>query len=165
MNDASMEISSIEEGAFNKYKLSWVTYFRPLVFTVFLLAVVYAFSLSAMDWYFLTGAVALITMNLIYRVLLLRSVVLFVNDQGVWVYKGIFPWNRGTAGVRWRDVEDASYVPGFIGWVLKAYKIRIGHRFTRGSEIVLASVKNGHEAVEQINGLHSDYLLNNNGVQ
>lgn len=165
MNDASMETAVIEGGAINQYKLSWVAYLRPLFVAGFLSAGLYLFSLSAMHWGFLAGGAAVIAINLVYQILLLRSVVLFVNEEGVWVYSGILPWNKGAGGVRWRDIEDAGYVPGFLGWILKAYTIRIGHRFTRGSEIVLRTVKNGNQAVEQINSLHGEFLRNNEGVQ
>nr|WP_067297101.1 hypothetical protein [Marinobacterium profundum] len=165
MNDASMETAVIEGDAFNQYKLSWVACFRPLLVAGFLSAVVYLFSLSAIHWVFLAGGSALVFIHLVYQLLFLRSVLLFMNEEGVWVYSGVFPWDKGAGGVRWRDVDDASYVPGFLGWVLKAYTIRIGHRFTRGSEIILRAVKNGNQAVEQINGLHSEYLRSNEGVQ
>ena len=163
MNDASMETALIEDAAFNRYSLSWVAYLRPLVFTGFLSAVIYLFSLSSMHLGFLVGGAVLTFLDLVYRILLLRSTVLFMSDEGVWVYSGILPWNKGASGVRWRDVDDASYVPGFLGWALKAYTIRIGHRFTRGSEIVLRAVKDGNRAVEQINAEHSSYLRNEGG--
>lgn len=165
MNDASMETAVLEADASNQYRLSWVAYLRPFVVAGFLSAVVYLFSLSAMHWGFLVGGTVLIILNLVYQILFLRSVLLFMNEEGVWVYSGVFPWNKGAGGVRWRDVDDASYVPGFLSWILKAYTIRIGHRFTRGSEIVLRSVKDGHQAVEQINDLHSEYLRGNEGDQ
>ena len=158
MNDASMETAVLEADASNQYRLSWVAYLRPFVVAGFLSAVVYLFSLSAMHWGFLVGGAVLIFFNLVYQILFLRSVLLFMNEEGVWVYSGILPWNKGAGGVRWRDIEDATYVPGFLGWALKAYTIRIGHRFTRSNEIVLRAVKNGNQAVEQINDMHGSYL-------
>lgn len=163
MNDAIMEAADIESVAFNNYRLSWLAYLRPLFWSGVFLAVVYLFSLSSMHWGFLAGAVGLIVVNLIYRFLVLRSVVLFVDDQGVWVYSGILPWSKGVGGVRWRDVEDARYNPGFLGWILRSYAVRVGHRFTRGNEIVLPSVKGGDRAVAQINALHGSYLRNGGG--
>lgn len=163
MNDASMETAAMESVAFNQYRLSWLAYFRPLFWTLVFLAAVYLFSQSSMHWGFLIAAVVLILGHLVYKFLVLRSVVLFVNDEGVWVYSGILPWSKGIGGVRWRDVDDARYSPGFLGWALKSYTVRIGHRFTRGSEIVLPSVKRGHKAVEQINALHGSYLRNGGG--
>lgn len=161
MNEATVETTTIESAAFNQYRLSWLAYLRPL----FMLLVMVFFALLLGDFHvaFLYGGVALALLVLVYKILVIRSVVLFVNDEGVWVYSGILPWAKGVGGVRWRDVEDARYNPGFLGWALKSYTVRVGHRFTRSSNIVLSSVKNGNQAVEQINELHGSFLRNGGG--
>lgn len=161
MHDASMETAAIEGAAFNQYRLSWLAYLRPLA--MFGVMLVVAFFLGAIHVAVIYAGIALALVVLVYKIMLLRSVVLFVNDEGVWVYSGVLPWSKGVGGVRWRDVEDARYSPGFAGWVLKSYTVRVGHRFTRGSEIVLPSVKRGDKAVEQINALHGSYLRNGGG--
>ena len=162
MNDASMESAAIESADFNQYRLSWVPYLRPLVLfgaMLFLASLLGVFIHVAIIY----GGAALAVAVLVYNIMLLRSVVLFTNDEGVWVYGGVLPWSKGIVGVRWRNVEDASYNPGFLGWALKPYTVRVGHRFTRGNEIVLPSVKHGDKAVEQINALHGSYVRNGEG--
>jgi hypothetical protein len=62
------------------------------------------------------------------------------------------------AGVKWRDVEDAVYFPNFLSWLLKSYTVRIGHRFTKSSEIVLPHIAYGHKAVMHINEFHQNVL-------
>ena len=60
--------------------------------------------------------------------------------------------------VKWRDLEDAVYFTGFLSWALRSYTIRIGHRFTKTSEIVLPNIARGNLAVEHINQLHREVL-------
>jgi len=87
----------------------------------------------------------------IYQWLLLRSVYLYCDDAGVWVYEGILPWSKGVRGVKWRDMDEATFVTGFWAWLLRSYSIRISHRFTKESEIVLTHMYNGRAVSQQIN--------------
>jgi uncharacterized membrane protein YdbT with pleckstrin-like domain len=96
----------------------------------------------------------------ILRVLTLRSTVLFIDNDGVWVYSGIFPWSRGSTGVKWRDIDSASCKISFFSWLFKTYDIRVGHRFTKESEIVLYNIFNGHKAIEYINERHKNFIAN-----
>ncbi len=77
--------------------------------------------------------------------------VLYYDEVGVWVYSGVLPWKKGIAGVKWRDMDDASFEQGFWSWVTRSYTIRIGHRFTKSSEIVLSNIGNGKNAVGTLN--------------
>jgi hypothetical protein len=89
-----------------------------------------------------------------YRFLLVRSVQLYVDDVGVWVHAGVLPWAKGVSGVKWRDMDEANFVPGFWSWLARSYTLRIRHRFTKESEIVLTNIANGKGAVEAINARH-----------
>jgi hypothetical protein len=86
-----------------------------------------------------------------YRVLNIRSYRLYYDDVGVWLYSGILPWSKGVSGVKWRDMDEATFVTGFWSWLAKSYTIRISHRFTKASEIVLSSMARGNLAVATIN--------------
>jgi hypothetical protein len=86
-----------------------------------------------------------------YKIADLRAYRLYYNDMGVWLYSGILPWNKGVRGVKWRDMDDATYTRSMASWLLKSYSIRIGHRFTRSSELLLSSVYHGERAVTLIN--------------
>lgn len=94
----------------------------------------------------------------VYQVLYLRSLRLFTDNEGVWLYRGILPWNKGIIGVKWRDVEDAVYLTGFVSWAFNAHSVRIGHRFTKTSELTIANVKDGRDAVAHINEVHGAKL-------
>ena len=76
------------------------------------------------------------------------------------MFKGILPWAKGTSGVKWRDLDEAVFFPGFFGWVFKSYQLRIGHRFTKSSEIVLGHIRGGDTAVQEINQLHIEMVRN-----
>jgi hypothetical protein len=85
---------------------------------------------------------------------MLRSVQLYYDDVGVWLYSGILPWSKGVRGVKWRDMDEAVYMQSFGSWLLRSWTIRVGHRFTKASEITLTSMARGREAVAIINQQH-----------
>lgn len=89
-----------------------------------------------------------------YQIMLVRSYRLFYDDLGIWVYHGILPWTKVTTGVKWRDLDEAIYLSSFWSWLFKSYTIRIGHRFTKASEILLSHMAGGKETVIAINERH-----------
>ena len=93
-----------------------------------------------------------------YRVLLIRSVQLYYDEAGVWLYSGVLPWQRGVRGVKWRDMDEATYVQSFRSWLLRSWTIRVGHRFTKGNEILLSHMARGREAVATINERHQQMI-------
>lgn len=152
----SIENQQAGERIGNSYKLSWLAYIRPVVVLLVLLAVASAFGVGS-PVSLVIAAVALALF--VYQVLYLRSVVLYTDDDGVWCYAGILPWNKGMVGVKWRDVEDAVFYTGFVSWAFNSYAVRIGHRFTKTSELYLRHVRFGRTAVEHINELHRSKLV------
>ena len=109
------------------------------------------------DW----AALAVLVLSALfvgYRFFGLRSAILYCDDVGVWVTYGVLPWQKGVSGVKWRDMDEASYTPGFISWLTGSYRLRIGHRFTKSSEIVLTNMARGRGAVATINGRHQDMI-------
>lgn len=144
------------DARFSVHRLSWVAYVAPCVALAILLPVTWAVShLSVMLAMILLGAGLL---WYLVQVLQLYSVEIFTDIDGVWIFRGIFPWARGVYGVKWRDVDEATYYTGLISWVTKSYRIRIAHRFTKASELVIAHVRKGDEAVQFINRLHQDII-------
>jgi hypothetical protein len=83
---------------------------------------------------------------------------IYYDDAGVWLYSGVLPWARGVRGVKWRDMDEAVYVQSFRSWLLRSWTIRVGHRFTKGSEILLAHMARGREAVTLINERHQQMI-------
>jgi hypothetical protein len=86
-----------------------------------------------------------------YKLAELGAYRLYYNEMGVWLYSGILPWSKGVRGVKWRDLDDATYTRSMGSWLLKSYSIRIGHRFTRSNELVLTRIAHGDKAVVTIN--------------
>lgn len=93
-----------------------------------------------------------------YRILNARSVQLYYDEAGVWLASGILPWAKGVSGVKWRDIDEATFVASFWSWLLRSYTIRIGHRYTKHSEIVLTGMANGKQVVATINALLQEKL-------
>lgn len=86
-----------------------------------------------------------------YRWLVIRSYRLYYDDVGVWAYSGVLPWKKGVSGVKWRDMDEATFETGFWSWLFKSYSVRIGHRFTKSSEIFLTGMARGKDAVGVLN--------------
>ncbi|MFN3789476.1 hypothetical protein [Massilia sp.] len=136
---------------------SWTAYAGVLALAalLFLVAVPFAFR-----WNELTAAAVMAGSSLLvgYRFLLVRSVQLYYDDIGIWVVSGILPWTRRVAGVKWRDMMEASYAGGFFAWITRSYTVHVGHRFTPGSSIVLHQIARGREAVETVNAIHQQMI-------
>ena len=136
---------------------SWIAYFGTLV-----LAALLFFGLLpvAFMWNEIAAGVVFIVSALVvgYRLLLLRSVQLYYDDVGVWSYSGVLPWKKGVSGVKWRDMDEATFEPGFWNWVTGSYTVRIGHRYTKGSEIVLTNIGRGKAAVTTLNAYQQELL-------
>ncbi|EAB4139907.1 hypothetical protein N7G03_000745 [Salmonella enterica] len=148
----------MESGKFDNinssvYKLSWIAYIRPVI--IFLIIFLIGISLSQSQTKGLSVAgyfvIVAALVNFLCSLLFLKTLKMWVDDDGVWLFRGIFPWTKGTVGTTWRDISDASYFTGFISWTTKSYRIRVGHRFTKTSELVIPHVKNGNLAVMEIN--------------
>ncbi|WP_275289456.1 hypothetical protein [Halomonas elongata] len=135
-----------------RFTMSWTAYVHPII--VFMVMVVIGLALTGIrDW---LGAIFILfwLAVCVVQILTIRSIVLYTDAEGVWVYRGIFPWSKGMFGIKWRDVEDATFVQNFLSWLFKSYTVRVGHRFTKASEIVLPHIRRGHDAVMHINELH-----------
>jgi hypothetical protein len=136
---------------------AWTAYVRIIFIGLALLfiATPVAWAASAA-----TGVVVLVASLafVAYQFLLLKSFHLYFDEVGVWVYSGIMPWNKGIGGVKWRDLDEAVYFQSIGSWLFKSYSIRIGHRFTKSSEILLSHWARGHEAVMAINGHHQELV-------
>lgn len=136
---------------------SWLAYAGVLALAVVLFFV--ALPLAFL-WNEIAAACVLLASALIvaYRFLSVRSVQLYYDDVGVWVVSGVLPWKKGVSGVMWRDMDDATFVNGFVSWVTRSYTVRFGHRFTKDSEIVLHHIARGRQAVETVNALHQQKI-------
>jgi len=81
----------------------------------------------------------------------LRSYVLFMDDLGVWLRRGIFPWDRGIVGVRWRDLREGLFYLNPLSWLTRSYTIEIGNRYQDEPEILLTQMYRGDQAIMKIN--------------
>jgi hypothetical protein len=134
------------------YKLSWVAYLRPIVIFgafLFLSAIFYGNDFLKVSLFITSFAL----INLIISVISIHKCVICINNDGVWLYSGIFPWSKGANGVQWQNIDDAHYFPNFVSWVTKSYRIGVSHRFTKDNEFSIKHVKHGNNAVLEINSL------------
>lgn len=104
------------------------------------------------------GVLALSALLLAYRLASTRSVVLYYDDAGIWVYAGVLPWRRGVTGIKWRDVDQAAFEPGFWSWVTRSWTVQVSHRHTRVNAILLTNIGGGKLAVATLNARHQQWL-------
>jgi len=132
---------------------SWLAYAGVLALAIMLFGVLLPL---AFLWQEMAALAVLLLSALIvgYQFLLVRSVQLYMDDLGVWVHAGVLPWKKGISGVKWRDMDEATFINGFSSWATRSYTVRIGHRFTKDSEIVLTKIARGKEAVATVNARH-----------
>lgn len=132
---------------------SWLAYAGVLALAVILFGVLLPLSFL---WHEMAALAVLILSALLvtYEFLLVRSVQLYIDDLGVWVHSGVLPWKQGVLGVKWRDMDEASFVNGFRSWATRSYTVRVKHRFTQENEIVLTNIARGKEAVAIVNARH-----------
>jgi hypothetical protein len=132
---------------------SWLAYAGVLALAVILFGVLLPLSFL---WHEMAALAVLVLSALLvaYEFLQVRSVQLYMDDLGVWVHAGVLPWKKRITGVKWRDMDEASFVNGFRSWATRSYTVRIGHRFTRDGEIVLTNIARGKEAVAIVNARH-----------
>ncbi|MES2017028.1 MAG: hypothetical protein V4484_11080 [Pseudomonadota bacterium] len=136
---------------------SWIAYVGLVVLAALLFGVL--LPLAFMVNQIAAAAVMLVsTIIVVYRFLLIRSVQLYYDDVGVWMFSGVLPWKKGVAGVKWRDMDEATFEQGFWSWISSSYTIRIGHRFTKASEIRLTNIARGKDAVATLNA-HQQGLI------
>ncbi len=136
---------------------SWVAYLGVVLLIVILFGVLLPLSFLVNQ---ILAAVVLVlsAILVVYRFLVIRSVQLYHDDVGVWMYSGILPWKKGIAGVKWRDMDEATFEQGFWSWITGSYTIRIGHRFTKESEIRLTDIAGGKDAVAKLNAYHQGLI-------
>ncbi|NDL62364.1 hypothetical protein [Acerihabitans arboris] len=146
--------SAVQHPAQDIFFLSWVAYIRPLVLFLVMGTIGLIVSQSARDANFILVGYAILfiaIIKVIYDIAWRRRFMFYYDEDGVWVFRGILPWKKGIGGVKWRDIDEATYYTGFISWLTKSYRVRVGHRFTHSSEILVAHIKRGNLAVAVIN--------------
>jgi hypothetical protein len=136
---------------------SWIAYVGVAVMAALLFGVLLPL---AFVWNEIAAAVVMLVSTIIvgYRFLLLRSVQLYYDDVGTWMFSGVLPWKKGVAGVKWRDMDEATFEQGFWSWLTGSYTIRIGHRFTKSAEIRLTNIARGKDAVGKLNAHHQGLI-------
>jgi len=160
------------------YKLSWTAYIRPILFlglvgfAFFMLATIEPETLRSSkpggeDWTiihpYLSGVgwvmFGFTVLRLIYIIADARAVRLYTDSDGVWLYSGILPWNKGRHGVRWEDMDSASYRLGLIRWLFNSHTVIITHKFTKDREVSMPHISRGRDAAQHINAMYKIHCL------
>lgn len=144
------------------FRFSRVAYFNlllPLIIRLIIVQVIsgvvwlFVAEGSSLSSYVLYTGMIIVVVWSIYEICFLYSITLLIDDDGVWIYRGVFPWEKGQVGTFWKDISSASFTQGFLSWTFKSYDINIAHRYTKENELFLKNLYHGDEAVKIINEL------------
>lgn len=83
---------------------------------------------------------------------------IFIDSEGIWARSGILPWNKGYAGVKWRDLDEAVYQPGLVSWLFDSYTVVLTHRYSKQFELRMNHIAKGREIASRINATHSQLI-------
>lgn len=133
---------------YKQWRVSWLAYLPHAA--LFIAAIV----LTSRDIDSIMRVAALVVaMYTVYRMLYLFRMRLYIDDSGVWLFRGVFPWNRGVYGIRWRDFEDAVFTMGFFYWMTNSYPLALRTRFSQNPTVYIPVIYHGKRAVIEINAL------------
>lgn len=135
-------------------RCSWTAFVWPTLVVGFVLLV-----FGSIFWnlgaFKLFGLLTFTTMAFyILRIVSLLSRELFVDESGVWLQRGFFPWSKGIVGLKWRDLDEALFSQGVVGWIAKSHTVFVQHRFTQSNQLILPNMHRGDQAAMRINELH-----------
>lgn len=145
------------------YRVSWVGYLKPMTPYVMVLIVLCALFWFAPrlqgNWpYYLAGVLAVPwAIGMVYRFASIRVVKLFTNDAGVWLSRGVFPWQKAISGVRWEEAGEAIAITGVVAWATGAYNVGVMHRYTKKTELWHPRIAHGSRFVGQVNAIVNEH--------
>jgi len=72
-----------------------------------------------------------------------KSRKIILNDTGVWVGGGFFPWQKYRRGIRWEDIDMVTHSVGFLSWITNSYTISINHKYKNGKNLRFGGISEG----------------------
>lgn len=89
-----------------------------------------------------------------YRALLIKSHCLYMNRSGVWMYRGVWPWDRRAPGVFWHELGHAAASHGFWEWAFHSHTLYLTKRYgTTAVERAHSHIHNADVAVAEVNAV------------
>jgi hypothetical protein len=159
MDQDQDNLARVSSNAVTLCHKSWTAYVSIALRLLVIIALAIAAFYWQRDYWHVTLLLLVLAVLFVgYQIAYLRSFKLYYDDMGVWIYSGILPWKRGVAGVKWRDLDEATFHNSFWSWMSGSYTIQLKHRFTKTSEIVEADMASGKQVVIDINQRHQQYI-------
>ncbi len=146
MNNNHADSNEQNNKTYKQWRVSWLAYMPHIV--------LFAGSsfLASRDISGLMSLAALVvTAYTVYKMIYLFRMRLYMDDKGVWLFRGVFPWNSGVYGINWSDFEDSVFYMGFFHWMSKSYPVALRTRFSQNPTVYTPSIYRGKTAVEEIN--------------
>jgi len=146
------------------WRISWMGYIWPIVnhlISAVIIGIVFFLVVGLIDATIdladqtiktlLFCVIALIVARLIINLLVVRSTLLYYDNEGIWLYSGIFPWSKGVQGMQWANIESVYYRKGFLSWLFKSYDVCITQKFTQGNTLYVSAMDDGEKITTHLN--------------
>ena len=138
------------------YKASLLNLVLPLIRFI----PVYIFA-SLINIYHLNMLVNLVGLAYIaYHIAYVLRVKVIVEDDGIWFYRGVFPWQGGWYMFPADQFVSAYFINDFFGYITKSYKVFFHSKRHDVSQTGLASlprIKGGKELVTDCDNLFNKF--------
>lgn len=145
------------------YRASWVEYVKPMATHGAIIGALmwlssYAWSASILWAFYVLAILAVMTgLILFYMLAHVHSTRIYANSEGVWMLRGVFPWEVQTFGIRWADAGEAVCSDGILAWLTGSYSVAVLNRHTKTADIWCSMIGEGHYFVGHINALIRRY--------
>lgn len=136
---------------------SWVAYVRPLFWACIWAGVAPAVLWRHFPWIGL-ASIVLGAGAAVHRTLQLRSEVLWMDEYGVTLESGVFPWQRGELLVRWRDIETVGCGRTIMRWALNYSTVCVWQRYKDEPAMVATDMAGGAHVCSILNSAHLQWI-------
>lgn len=173
--DRSTDISTGTDDFYGRVigRKSWFVYFKLIVVFGIIFFFVTSINLNHPHIYygvkFTERAIVYVLFfaTFVYKMAWIRSYVITMYENEVRADWGVFPWERSTSFVQWKNITSITYYPTFTSWITNSYSICITHKNNNDSDsdVVLSNIWNGRKVAGIINSEYEDCLNSSTRIQ
>lgn len=137
-----------------RHEIAWTAYIKPTVFLGGWLLMAWIFKSFGTAFAVAFGAIGVL--RYVVAIWWRATAWVEMDEDGVWLVSGVFPWTRGMNGIRWREIGIALYRLGLFSWVFGAFTIHVKNRFDANLGLLVHHVRRGDEFISLVNAVLAD---------
>lgn len=105
------------------YRKSWIVYIPYLVaifvFIMFMFLIPKELSLLYIP-------IGIVLFFFLIRIIKIRRFKIVLDDKGIWVHEGLFPWDKKSVFRSWSNAYSARLNQDLLSWITCSYRVYIG---------------------------------------